>query len=320
MRATILLFIFFFCISLFASACSSSTQTKEANEAGEEVAEKPGEPSLVEACRKAATEATSLVDALENSPADDLSFDDYREMAAAHARWNAENHPCLAEGPDVTERARTASGIREKLATAEEDYVASKVMSLVNDARIDEARELLMIRFQQGRKVGTRLQEASYAMSKAYGAALNDAFRKSGKSAQFGDDLETTCLFSRQEFDPKTTPVETHHASVFGGKGVVHALCRLPLSASKYTGDPNGEVKLIIDTDDDDDNGVLAETNLGAIAKYRDARYFRGRFPIPQGINSEELSAYYHIRVKLERPEMGDESPVGNGFWWFADE
>lgn len=311
----------FVCLSVTALACSGAPEKSDQSAVdGSDAVSDMSEPGLVEACQNAATEATALVQSLENSPASDVSFSDYRRMVSAHAKWNAENHPCTAEGPEVTERAKTAASTKKKLDVAQEVYVSSKVQELVDAGKLDAARELLVLRFSQGRRVSSELQSASYAMSNAYGELLKKAFASSGQSAQFEDDLETTCIFSRTEFDPQNKPVEDHHASVFGGKGTVYALCRLPLPAEKYAGDPNGEVKLVIDTDDDDSNGVLSETSLGKIAKYKQSRYFRGRFPVPQGIGTDELSAYFHVRIKLERPEMGNETPVGNGFWWFSDQ
>ena len=317
MKRTIVVLSFVMSLGM---ACSSGPEKNQESQSDAVVEDSVSEQGVMKACRQAATEATSLVHALENAPTSDLSFADYRKMASAHAAWSAENHPCTAEGPEVTERARTAGETRAMLERAEQSYVISKLDSLVAQGKLEAARELMVLRFAQGRAVESELQAASYSLSKSYAKMLNEAFEASGKSAQFEDDLKTTCIFSRTEFDPQNTPVEDHHASVFGGKGTVYALCRLPLPASKYGGDPNGMVKLVIDTDENDANGVLAETNLGAISKYKESQYFRGRFPIPQGIGTDELSAYYHVRVKLERPEMGDESPVGNGFWWFADE
>lgn len=293
-----------------AIGCASTTQSTEPDASNEQ-------PSIdaVAACSKAQREAELLVEGLSGSNASDST---YQRFSAAYSAWEQPDHPCSMSGNEATSRASTKREVLEKFARADERYIVNAVASHVGGMHLDDAKALLITRFNQGRDAGPEVQEAINAYSNQITSTLGAAFQESGRTAQLQDDLETTCVFSRREFDPQETRVETHFSLAFGGHGEIHTLCRLPLPASNYGGDDAGRFFLVLSSEVDG-TGEITRVDLGPVESYDEMRYFRGRFGIPQGIGGAQ-SAYFRVDVVVERPTLGNETPVSAGFWWFADQ
>ena len=296
---------------LALTACGSTPST--------DIADEMVPPrDLVGDCQSAKAESTAVGAKLATVPATDTAFGDYRRFLTIRATWDDANHACEAQGTGITERARIAVDTRKTLDSDEATYVSRATVALVQADKVEAARELLMLRFQSGRKLDSDQQDAAYQMSTLYNNRLSDAFQTSKTYAEMGE-LETTCIFSRQQFDPANDQLAKHHASVFGGEGDVHALCRLPLPASKYGGDAATRLTVVLDTDQNTSNGFVNEQDLGPVDDWKETRFFRARFSVPQGVRRDIGSAYYHVRLKVDRTSGDDEIPVSNSFWWFAD-
>lgn len=230
-------------------------------------------------------------------------------------RWEAEDSPCAREGAAVTDRMAIQQKTSAALADAETKGTEKMIRFL--EPNTDEARELLKTIFARGRKQTDAVIDAATAVDRNYRKRLLTYFRENKKYGQLDKDMKTTCVFGEAPIDPNAEEITENFKSVFRGALEVNALCRIPLPANKFAGDPDGKLVIVLDDDDDPSNGVLHEGDLGTPEKWGTTQWFSGRFSIPQGPSAQKESGFFHVWIKAVRPAMGDEDLVDNWFYWY---
>ena len=181
----------------------------------------------------------------------------------------------------------------------------------------DEARAFMKVVFADGEQLSDDVLNSAVDVDRRYRERLLTKFKETGKYGQLDDGLATTCIFGDAKIDPNAdSGITENFKTVFTGTGEVHALCRIPAPAEKYGGDPNGQVTIVIDDDDDTANGVVHRGELGPPEKWGSTQWFSGRFSMPQGKYATKDSGYYRVFIEVVRPEMGDEKLVENSFYW----
>lgn len=228
-----------------------------------------------------------------------------------------DSHPCAAEGPAVVERNQTFKAMKTGGASTLDEATIKAVQQAATD--LDATQKLLEARFATGDEPNDVLRRLASDYSRTKVNREWEAFQAASRYSDLGE-AGTTCIFGRQEFDPQQE-MEKLYTYVFGGDGDVHALCRVPLPASRFAGDPNSAVEILLDDDRDVKNGVLATVKLGTIEAFKETQFFRARFSLPDSKLRAEggKSAYYHVSVRFARPQMGDETPVSDGFFWWNE-
>ncbi len=270
------------------------------------------------ACQAAATEARAKIEMLNTSNPTNGSNAAavYRQFDAARTAWEASSAPCETEGADVMERAKLASDVNKEFKSASADYTERTARALQD--KPEDAWAFIEGRFATGREISDGASEAAKDIALPLNQAKLAKFKEHKKLGKIDKEFATTCVFSNEKIDPNQPP-ELNFTTVFSGKQV-HAVCRLPLPASKYAGDANGQIFLMLDNDKDLANGVVSEGNLGTVEKWKETQYFTGRFSMPQGLEApKDKAAYYHVTVLIKRPELGDETAVQGGFVWYAE-
>jgi len=294
--------------ALIIAGCSSAPVVEDSE----------AEMSLSAQCEAAAQEfearGTRLTGTAGNSTSAYVNA--FKEFQTVRETLKA-GHPCQTEGPDVVARNQTFQSLKSKGAQVSEDATITALQAAGAD--LDATATVLKTRFASGDPPQDIVRRMATDYSQTYGNRLWAEFQNSKRYADMGE-AGTTCIFARQELDPQRE-MEKLYASIFGGPGDVHALCRVPLPASRFSGDPNGTIEIVLDNDEDLTNGTLATVKLGSIENFKETQYFRARFALPhaQAYQDKLKSAYYHVSVRFARPEMGDEVPVSNGFFWWDE-
>ncbi len=275
-----------------------------------------GEASLLAQCEAQAAVANKQAEMFANvstgsREAMEGSFVDFVRIVE---QWEAPDAPCAREGASVTDRMTVQQATSAALASAETKGTEKMIRFL--EPNTDEARELLKTIFAKGRKQSDAVIDAATAIDRNYRGRLLASFREHKKYGQLDDKLKTTCVFGEAAIDPNAEKITENFMSVFHGKTTVHALCRIPLPANKFAGDPDGQMVIVLDDDSDPSNGVLHEGKLGTPEEWKATQWFSGRFSIPQGAAAQMNSGYYTVSIKAARPAMGDEMLVQNWFYW----
>lgn len=298
-------------LTVAAAACSGAEASKTPDP-------EMGGADVVAQCNAAAEVAKKEADLYRNvTPSSlDAATAAYEGFHKTITKWEAEDAPCAREGADVTARVATQQEVSKVLAEAESEGTAKLIRHL--EPNVDMARDFLKVVFASGRKPSDTVIDAATSVDRRYRERLMTKFNETKKLGQLDDKLATTCIFGDMEIDPKVEPIRDNFKSIFSGKTEVNVLCRLPLTADKYGGDPGGKFVLVLDEDDDPNNGTVAEVDLGAPEKWSTSQYFKGRFTMPQGkaFDTKADAGYYHVWLTARRPKMGDESPAHNWFYW----
>lgn len=239
----------------------------------------------------------------------------YVDFVRIVEKWEAKDAPCAREGASVTDRMTIQQQTSAALTDAETKGTEKMIRFL--EPNTDEARELLKTIFANGRTQSDAVIEAATTIDRNYRKRLLTFFRENKKYGQLDDKMKTTCVFGDAAIDPNATEITENFRSLFRGALTVHALCRIPLPADKFAGDPDGQFVIVLDDDDDPANGVLHEGKLGSPEEWKSTQWFSGRFSIPQGPSAQKESGYYTVWIKAARPAMGDETLVGNSFYWY---
>ena len=271
---------------------------------------------VVAQCNAHAAEAEAAATAFQTAPTGSRASMEamYLEFIKVRASWEAEDAPCAREGAAVTDRMTIQKQTAAKLSEAEAKGTSTMIDFL--SGNVDEARELLKTIFAQGRKQHETTLEAADRIDRAYRNRLQAAFKESKKLGQVADD-QTTCVFGDEgKIDPNAEEMYRNFKSVFSGATTVHAVCRIPLPAEKFGGDEGAKMVIVLDDDMDPSNGTIYEGDLGTPEQWGSTQWFSGRFEVPQGPAAQKDAGYYVVRVKAQRPTMGDEDLVHNWFYW----
>lgn len=268
--------------------------------------------SLVAECDSAVANFDASIAEVEASATSASFVPAFSKLQELREGLQVESHPCLAEGEQVVLRQQHADRMRSAGLEATE-RVTIKALESTSDPLATEA--ILKARFATGDSVSDAIERKAIEFSQAKNRALWEEFQKTKKYSE-KEDKQTTCIFARQEFDPQN--MEYLFASVFDGAGDVHALCRVPLPASRFAGDPAGTIELVLDDDSDLNNGTVAIVKLGTVEAFKETQYFRGRFNLPHAAlrTANKKSSNYTLSVRFARPSMGDEVPVSASFFW----
>ncbi len=300
-----------FAASAMALVACGSGKAAEKQVDGNETAEM----SLLQQCQMLAVETTEraslyagvVPQSVEQATAE---FGKFRKAVEA---WEDEKSACRDEGADVTERMALVQGTDPAIAQAEKAGTTRLIAYL--EPNVDEAREFLKLVFDAGRPLPDEVVTAAHDVDRKYRDRLMKKFGETKKLGQLDDELKTTCVFAKQELDPNAELTE-NFVSIFQGPGDVHALCRAPLDADKYAGDPEGQMVFVLDDDADPSNGVLHEGKMGSPEEWKTSRYFKARFQVPQGDPARVDSGYYYVWLEVRRPKLGDEKLAHNWFYW----
>lgn len=270
---------------------------------------------VVAECERAARKAAAEADLFANVTPSTLEASSaaYAGFLDTLATWEDEDSPCKREGAEVTERMAVSQDVSKKLIEAEKSGTSKLIRHL--EPNVDMAMEFLKIVFDAGRPPSTEVLDAAHSVDRRYRERLMVKFREHEKYGQMGE-LETTCIFSKEEIDPTQKEITENFVHIFQGRSEVHALCRSPLAAEKYGGDPDGKLVIILDDDADPNNGIVYEGDLGTAEQWKTSQYFRGRFEVPQGEPAKHDAGYYTVRLKAKRPAMGDEDLASGHFYW----
>lgn len=298
-----------FAISLLLCACSGSDKKSDEQPTEDQTA------GVVARCESEAEVALKQAEMFaDQTPGNiDTALASYVDYQRVIADWQADDNPCAAEGPQVTNRMAKQKEVDKALAEAEGKGTATLADFLSGD--VDASRKFLQTVFGAGRQPSDEVLEVAHTVDRKYRQRLLTKFKETGKYGELGE-LETTCIFGTAEIDPNAEQITENFQGIFKGKNDVHALCRSPLPASKYAGDDNGKLVVILDDDDDPANGVINEGDLGPIEKWGSTQWFSARFSMPQGEPAKADAGYYHVWLKADRPEMGDEVLADNVFFW----
>jgi hypothetical protein len=298
-------------LSLFA--CSGGDKKADEQPTGDESG------GVVAQCDKEAEVALKQAEMFANvTPGSiDAATAAYVDYQRVVERWQSEDNPCAAEGPDVTARMTKQKEVDKALVEAEAEGTAKLADFLSGD--VDASRTFLKTVFGAGRQPSNPVLEVAHSVDRRYRERLLVKFRETEKYGQLGE-LETTCVFGTAEIDPNAEEITENFQAIFKCTDDVHALCRSPLPANKYGGDEAGTLVLILDDDDDPSNGVINEGDLGPIEKWGSTQWFSGRFSMPQGEPAKADAGYYHVWLKAKRPNMGDEVLADNVFFWHRGE
>ena len=302
-------------VSLFALSLAACSGGSGATKPTDVTAEPAGD--IVAECNAAAEVAkkeAELYRAVDPSTLD-AARAAYSGFQRTIERWKADDAPCAREGASVTDRMATLQEVEKVLAAAEAEGTQKLVRHL--EPNVDMARDFLDVVFASGRAPSDAVIEAAHSVDRRYRERLMTKFGESEKYAQLDDALATTCVFGEAAIDPQAEKITQNFKSIFAGdRTEVHALCRLPLPASKYGGDAQGKLFVVLDDDTDLSNGTVYEGDLGTPEQWKETQYFKARFDIPQGPPSRGDAGVYYVTMKVQRPQMGDETPVSNRFYW----
>lgn len=297
--------------AVFMLAACSGGETKPDDQPDEAT-----KVSLLEQCQKEAAVAKKQAELFANVTTGsretmEAAYTDYRRVME---RWDAEGSACQQDGASVTDRMVLQKDTSKALSDAYSTGTTKMIKFL--EPNTDEARELLKMVFASGRAQNDDVFEAANAIDINYRKRLHATFLETKKYGQLRDELKTTCVFGPDKIDPNAEEITLNFRSNFRGRMTVHALCRIPLPAKEYGGDPDGQLVMVLDDDDDPSNGVLHEGKLGTPEEWKTTQWFSGTFQVPQGPTAQKDAGYYYVWIKAARPNMGDETLVHNWFYW----